>query len=58
MVASWVPDPSVPVVPRVITDVVVAVPLDEGAGQVVAEGLGDAIVVGEMDRVDADTHST
>ena len=38
LVASWVPDPNTPVVPSVITDAVVAVPLEESPGQVVAEG--------------------
>ena len=54
LVASWVPDIETPVVPRVITDSVVAVPLEESPGTVVAEGLGDATASGEMDRMDAD----
>ena len=54
LVASWVPDPNVPVVPPVITDAVVAVPLEDSPGQVVAEGPGDATASGEMDRMDAD----
>ena len=43
-----------PVVPPVITDAVVAVPLEDSPGQVVAEGPGDATASGEMDRMDAD----
>ena len=54
LVASWVPDPNVPVVAPVITDAVVAVPLEDSSGQVVAEGPGDATASGEMDRMDAD----
>lgn len=54
LVASWVPDPNTPSVPSVITDAVVAVPLEESPGQVVAEGPGDATASGEADRMDAD----
>ena len=54
LVASWAPDPDVPVAPRVITDSAVAVPLEESPGKDVAEGPGDATVSGEMDRTDAD----
>ena len=54
LVASWVPDPNTPVVPTVITDVVVAVPLEESPGEVVAEGPGDATALGEAERMDAD----
>ena len=54
LVASWVPDPDTPAVPSVITDAVVAVPLEESPGQVVAEGPGDATALGEADRMDAD----
>ena len=54
LVASWVPDTETPVVPRVITDSVVAVPLEESPGTVGAEGPGDATASGEMDRMDAD----
>ena len=39
LVATWVPDPNSPTVPSVITDAVVAVPVEEESpGQVVAEG--------------------
>ena len=39
LVATWVPDPNCPLVPSVITDAVVAVPVeDDPPGQVVAEG--------------------
>ena len=54
LVASWVPDPDVPLVPSVITDSVVAVPLEDSPGQVVAEGPGDATASGEADRNDSD----
>ena len=54
LVASWVPDIETPVVPRVITDAVVAGPLGESPGTIVAEGPGDATASGEMDRMDAD----
>ena len=54
LVATWVPDPDTPVLPPVVTDSVVAVPLEESRGTVVAEGPGDATASGEMDRMDAD----
>ena len=54
LVATWVPDPNTPAVPSVITDAVVAVPLQESPGQVVAEGPGDATALGEAERMDAD----
>ncbi|CAK0796442.1 unnamed protein product, partial [Prorocentrum cordatum] len=54
LVAKWVPDPAVAAVPPVIADAVVAVPLEESPGQVVAEGPGDATAAGEEDRMDAD----
>ena len=54
LVASWAPDPQVPVVPPVILDAVVGVPLEESPGQVVAEGPADATAAGEDDRMDAD----
>ena len=54
LVARWVPDPDTPSVPSIITDAVVAVPLEEAPGQVVAEGPGDATAAGEADRMDAD----
>ncbi|CAK0876828.1 unnamed protein product [Prorocentrum cordatum] len=54
LVASWVPDPQVPVVPPVILDAVVGVPLEDSPGQVVAEGPADAAAAGEDDRMDAD----
>ena len=41
LVATWVPDRNTPIVPSVITDAVVAVPVEEdGPGQIVAEGDG------------------
>ena len=40
--------------PKIITDAVVAVPLEEAPGQVVAEGPADATAAGEADRMDAD----
>ena len=54
VVASWVLDPGVPVVPSVVLDSVVAVPLESSPGEVVAEGPGDATAAGELDRMDAD----
>ena len=54
LVASWVPDPNEPIVPRVITDAVVAVPLDESPGKVVEEAPADATAAGELERMDAD----
>jgi len=44
LVASWAPDPDVPVAPRVITDSAVAVPLEESPGKDVAEGTDADIV--------------
>ena len=41
LVATWVPDRNIPIVPSVITDAVVAVPVEEDdPGRVVAEGVG------------------
>ena len=54
LVATWVPDPKTPAVPSVITDAVVAVPLEESPGHVVAEGPADATAMGEAERMDAD----
>jgi hypothetical protein len=54
LVASWVPDPNTPTVPSVITDAIVAVPLEESPGKVVADGPGEATASGEADRMDAD----
>ena len=54
LLASWVPDPNVPVVPSVVLDAVLAVPLEDSPGQVVAEGPADATAAGEQDRLDAD----
>lgn len=54
LVSSWVPDPRVPVVPQVLLDRVVAVPLEGSPGEVVAEGPGDATASGELDRMDSD----
>ena len=54
LVAHWVPDPAVPVVPPIVVDAVVAVPLEGSPGTVVAEGLGDATAAGESDRMDSD----
>ena len=54
LVASWVPDRKTPLVPSVITDAVVSVPLEESLGQVIAEGPEDATAAGEAERMDAD----
>ena len=48
------PDPNIPLVPSVITDAVVAVPVSESPGQVVAEGPADATAAGEAERIDED----
>ena len=52
MIATWVPDASVPVVPPVIMDAVVGVPLEESPGHVLAEGPADATAAVEDERMD------
>ena len=54
LVARWVPDPEEAVVPQLILDAVVAVPLETDPGEVVAEGPADATAMGEAERMDAD----
>jgi hypothetical protein len=54
LVARWVPDPRSPAVPSIITDAVIAVPLEANPGEVVAEGPADATAMGEAERMDAD----
>ena len=54
LLARWVPDPEEAVVPQLILDAVVAVPLETDPGEVVAEGPADATAMGEAERMDAD----
>ena len=54
LVAQWVPDADVPVVPPIISDAVVGVPLENSPGEVVAEGPADATAAGEDERMDGD----
>ena len=58
LVASWVPDATVPTVPPVILNSVVAVPLADDAGTVVSSGPGDATAAGEEERLDADVEAS
>jgi len=57
VVARWCPDPSKPEVPPVILDCVLAVPVEEGAGQVVESGPGDATAAGAEEKLDADVEA-
>ena len=57
LVAQWCPDPNIPEVPQIIVDSVVAVPVEEDPGKVVASGPADATESGEMDKADADVQA-
>ena len=57
LVATWCPDEQTPAVPPMLVNSVVAVPLDDEPGTVVASGPGDATAAGSMDRQDADVES-
>ena len=47
LVAEWCPDINTPQVPQTIVDSVVAIPVDDDPGQIVASGPADATVAGE-----------
>ena len=57
LVASWVPDNATPTVPKIILDTVLAVPLGDDPGTVVASGPAEATVAGEQDRTDAEVEA-
>ena len=48
------PDATTPNVPPIILDAVVAVPLDEEPGKVIASGPGDATAAGNEEQADVD----
>ena len=52
LVAEWCPNANDPVVPQIIMDAVVAVPLEKDPGKVVASGPGDATAAGSMENAD------
>ena len=57
LVAQWCPDPLTPQVPPVVLDSVVAVPLDESPGEIVAAGPADATAAGAQDLEDRDVQA-
>ena len=57
LVAQWCPDPNIPEVPQIIVDNVVAIPVEEDPGKIVASGPADATASGEMDKADADVEA-
>ena len=57
LVAQWCPDAALPAVPSMIVDSVVAVPIEEDAGTMIASGPGDATAAGALERMDADVEA-
>ena len=57
LVAQWCPEPLTPQVPPVVLDSVVAVPLDESPGEIVAAGPADATAAGAQDLEDRDVQA-
>ncbi|CAK0887182.1 unnamed protein product [Prorocentrum cordatum] len=57
LVAQWCPNPLIPEVPPVVLDSVVAVPLEDSPGAVVAAGPADATAAGAQDMEDADVQA-
>ena len=57
LLASWVPDITTPQVPQIIVDSVVAVPLLEEPGKVLASGPGDATAAGDEEQADLDVEA-
>ena len=57
LLATWIPEATTPQVPQIILDTVVAVPLQDEPGKVIASGPGDATVAGHEEQADLDVTS-
>ena len=58
LVAQWCPDPKEPVVPPILVENVVAIPLEEDdPGAVVASGPADATAAGAEEKADEDVEA-
>ena len=57
LLATWIPEATTPQVPQIILDTVVAVPLQDEPGKVIASGPGDATVAGNEEQADLDVEA-
>ena len=57
LLATWIPEATTPQVPQIILDTVVAVPLQDDPGKVIASGPGDATVAGNEEQADLDVEA-